>query len=154
MRLQRTFEKSLWNTLCVPFDIADPSSAFGEGTHVARLDGIDGSVVQFATVTSIEANVPYLIMPGKVNNNADVSDSTSFLSTYNINETSIIPTTEEMTEIKGGVEMIGTYVNRDIPTDDDYFVLSTNVLEFIGIGAEVPSGRYRAYFHIPGNTEH
>ena len=153
VRLQRTFEKSLWNTLCVPFDIADPSSAFGEGTHVARLDGIDGSVVQFATVTSIEANVPYLIMPGKVNNNADVSDSTSFLSTYNINETSIIPTTEEMTEIKGGVEMIGTYVNRDIPTDDDYFVLSTNVLEFIGIGAEVPSGRYRAYFHIPGNTE-
>ena len=152
VRLQRTFEKSLWNTVCVPFDIDEPANVFGEGTQVARLNGIDGNVVQFSTVTGMEANVPYLIMPGKLNNNQDISDSTSAISIYSISNTEIVPPGATMSECSGGVEMIGTYINSDIPAAGDYYVLSTNLLEYIGIGAEIPSGRFRAYFHIPGTT--
>lgn len=152
VRLQRTFEKSLWNTVCVPFDIDEPANVFGEGTQVARLNGIDGNVVQFSTVTGMEANVPYLIMSGKLNNNQDISDSTSAISIYSISNTEIVPPGATMSECSGGVEMIGTYINSDIPAAGDYYVLSTNLLEYIGIGAEIPSGRFRAYFHIPGTT--
>jgi len=97
--------------------------------------------------------VPYLIMPGKINNNGDVADSTSVLSIYNILNTEIVSPDAAITEQAGGVEMIGTYVNTDIPTAASYYVLSTNVLEFVGINAEVPSGRFRAYFHIPGSAD-
>lgn len=152
IRLQRTFEKNLWSTICVPADISSPGSVFGEGTRVARLEGVNGTTVNFNTVSSIEANVPYLITVGKVNSNNGVDDEASYQSIYNINEVEVKVPVASITDGKNGVEMIGTYVEEDIPTGDDNYFLSTDELKFVESGVEVPTGRYRAYFHVPGAT--
>ena len=63
----RTLNKDKWNTLCVPFDISDPTTVFGAGTLVKTLSGysVSGSTVtiSFIDANSIEAGKPYIVMP-------------------------------------------------------------------------------------------
>ena len=152
VRFQRTFEKSLWNTLCIPTDISDPASVFGADTKVARLDGIEGTTVNFTTVSSIEANVPCLIFAGSVSNNSSVEDDAPLQSIYTIRNTELKVPETGLTFSKGGVEMTGTYVDTNLPTADGYYSLQKNVVVLADEGAVVPTGRYRAYFHIPTAT--
>lgn len=152
VRLQRTFNKSQWSTLCVPFDISDPASVFGAETKVARLDGIEGSMLLFNTVSSIEANVPCLIYAGFVNSNSSLEDDAALQSIYTIRDTELKVPETGLTFSKNGVEMTGTYVDTNLPTADSYYSLTKNVVVLAANGAVVPTGRYRAYFHIPGCT--
>lgn len=150
VRLQRTFNKSQWSTLCVPFDISDPASVFGAETKVARLDGIEGSMLLFNTVSSIEANVPCLIYAGFVNSNSSLEDDAALQSIYTIRDTELKVPETGLTFSKNGVEMTGTYVDINLPTADSYYTLQKDIVELVGEDAVVPTGRYRAYFHIPG----
>jgi len=151
VRLQRTFEKNLWNTICVPVDIPTPSDVFGADTKVARLNGIERNTVLFTTVENIEANVPYLIMVGKVNSNSSVADSTSLQSIYSISNTEMkLPGETDMIMCVSNIQMIGSYVDNSIPVADDYFILSSDILNIVAEGDSVTTGRYRAYFHVPG----
>ena len=63
----RTLNKDKWNTLCVPFDISDPTTVFGTGVKVKTLSGYtnDGTTVtiSFTYANSIEAGKPYIVMP-------------------------------------------------------------------------------------------
>lgn len=63
----RTLNKDKWNTLCVPFDISDPTTVFGIGVKVKTLSGYtnDGTTVtiSFTDANSIEAGKPYIVMP-------------------------------------------------------------------------------------------
>lgn len=63
----RTLNKDKWNTLCVPFDISDPTTVFGTGVKVKTLSGYtnDGTTVtiSFTDANSIEAGKPYIVMP-------------------------------------------------------------------------------------------
>ena len=71
--LKRTLSASYWNTFCVPFalDAEEVTKYFGEGTQLRTYEGnCEGNIVNFATVTSIEAGKPYLMKPG----NAVVTD--------------------------------------------------------------------------------
>ena len=62
-----TLNKDKWNTLCVPFDISDPTTVFGTGVKVKTLSGYtnDGTTVtiSFTDANSIEAGKPYIVMP-------------------------------------------------------------------------------------------
>ena len=51
----RTLNKDKWNTLCVPFDISDPTTVFGTGVKVKTLSGYtnDGTTV---TISFTDAN--------------------------------------------------------------------------------------------------
>ena len=65
--LKRTLSASYWNTFCVPFalDAEEVTKYFGEGTQLRTYEGnCEGNIVNFATVTSIEAGKPYLMKPG------------------------------------------------------------------------------------------
>jgi hypothetical protein len=153
VRLQRTFEKNLWNTLCVPVDIDSPSSVFGADTKVARLEGFDGTTVLFSSTETIEANVPYLIAVGKVNSNSGVADSASLQSIYSISDVALKePGANGLTDSKVGIDMIGSYQDGNIVAGDHNFVLATDQLTLIDNGDEVATGRFRAYFHVPGTT--
>ena len=71
--LKRTLSASYWNTFCVPFalDADEVTKYFGEGTQLRTYEGnCEGDIVNFATVTTIEAGKPYLMKPG----NAVVTD--------------------------------------------------------------------------------
>lgn len=55
-----------WNAVCLPFSLTAEKidAAFGEGTRVMGVESIDGLTVSLGGVGSIEANKPYLVMPG------------------------------------------------------------------------------------------
>ena len=55
-----------WNTLCLPFDIADPAAVFGTGVKVKTLSGYTNNgttvTVTLTDAATIEAGTPYIIM--------------------------------------------------------------------------------------------
>ena len=72
-RVLRTLKADVWNTICLPFAIANPTTVFGAGTQVADFTGVTNGddlddddfptsiTINFATATTMEANHPYLI---------------------------------------------------------------------------------------------
>lgn len=77
--LKRTFYKDgEWNTLCLPFDVADASAAFG-GAEIREIDlsQCTDNTIQFVPATEIKAGVPYII---KWNEN--VADAQTFEKTF------------------------------------------------------------------------
>ena len=61
--LKRTFfHDNAWNTLCLPFDVADASAAFG-GAEIREIDPSQctDNTIQFVPATEIKAGVPYII---------------------------------------------------------------------------------------------
>lgn len=80
--VKRTIKANEWSTICLPFAMDDQqvNSAFGVDAQVCDFDGYDvldnGSTisVKFRTVTSIEANHPYIIKIAKAINEFSVSN--------------------------------------------------------------------------------
>ena len=63
--LKRTLVAAKWNTLCVPFDVADIESSFA-GIDVKVYDatkGVVGNTMYFKKVDAIVAGQPYLVKP-------------------------------------------------------------------------------------------
>ena len=61
--LKRTFfHDNAWNTLCLPFDVADASVAF-DGAEIREIDlsKCKDNTIQFVPATEIQAGVPYII---------------------------------------------------------------------------------------------
>lgn len=59
-----SFKDGYYNTLCVPFDIADYHAAFGASTKAYKLNTVEGNTLSFSLVSDAEplsANTPYLI---------------------------------------------------------------------------------------------
>ena len=68
--LKRTFYKDgEWNTLCLPFDVADAKTAF-DGAELREVDtkNSNGNTIVFKEATAIEAGKPYLIKWAKTPN--------------------------------------------------------------------------------------
>lgn len=77
--LKRTFyHDNAWNTLCLPFDVADASAAF-DGAEIREIDlsKCTGNTIQFVPATEIKAGVPYII---KWNEN--VAEAQTFEKTF------------------------------------------------------------------------
>ena len=77
--LIRTFyHDNAWNTLCLPFNVADASAAFG-GAEIREIDPskCTDNTIQFVPATEIKAGVPYII---KWNEN--VADAQTFEKTF------------------------------------------------------------------------
>lgn len=67
VQLERTLSPEYWNTFCVPFSISADviKEKFGEGTQVCTFGSMEGTVMNFAHSTSIEAGKPYIVKPTK-----------------------------------------------------------------------------------------
>lgn len=65
VQLERTLSPEYWNTFCVPFTISADviKEKFGEGTQVCTFGSMEGTVMNFAHSTSIEAGKPYIVKP-------------------------------------------------------------------------------------------
>lgn len=67
VQLERTLSPEYWNTFCVPFTISADviKEKFGEGTQVCTFGSMEGTVMNFAHSTTIEAGKPYIVKPTK-----------------------------------------------------------------------------------------
>ena len=75
IRVKRSIKANQWSTICLPFDMSEAQvkEAFGDDVKLADFDGIESTYadedesivtaikVKFNTVSSIEANHPYII---------------------------------------------------------------------------------------------
>lgn len=61
VHLKRTFSANCWNSLCVPFDIREVKTQFGNDAKVAAFTGATENTLEFTSCTSIEAGKPYLV---------------------------------------------------------------------------------------------
>lgn len=143
--LKRTLSSEYWNTFCVPFDIdaATITDKFGTDAKVRTFDSMNGTVMNFAPSSTIEAGKPYLVKPAQ-----DVVDPT-------FTDVNIV-TTEPQKVGADGYYMQGIYgVKTDLTVD------GTNL--FLGDGDKFykPEGEssakmkgMRAFFIVPSGTNY
>lgn len=105
--LTRSITANKWSTIVLPFAVANVESVFGTGTQVAQLNNVNGNTLSFQSVTSMNANEPYMIK------------TAANFATANINGVSIVEGTPAKTV--SGVTFQGVYAAGNIPAGA-YFV--------------------------------
>ena len=137
VELTRTIESGQWNTLCLPFDMtaSQIATVFGEGTQVARFNGAENGVVDFATTVGITAGIPCLIYP------------TNTVSTIALDDIAL------KNYIEGGkmsvtdYDFIGTMATVT-PTGNNYYIDSDNKVKKLSEGESINA--FRAYLSSNG----
>ena len=113
IKVKRTMKANTWSTICLPFAMteAQAKAAFGDGVkfgdfkdYEVEEDGKDIAAinVKFTSVTTIEANHPYIIKPSKP------------VSEFSLENVNVAPASDEELEINLGTSrkpksIIGNY---------------------------------------------
>ncbi|MBR5930298.1 MAG: hypothetical protein IKZ93_09975, partial [Prevotella sp.] len=146
---QRTFQKGLWNTVCLPCHIPDPKAVFGEGTQVAQLTGYSGGGLLFSTVDEMLPNVPYIIRVGTIDNNSEILMQDTRLAVYRINGTYVEePTASTPSVTTDDVTFYGTYSETNVPVGAGYYQLQGRYIVPIYSSRDASIGRFRGYFDV------
>lgn len=147
VKLQRSFRKGTWNTIVLPCAVSEPAAVFGTGTQLARLSGFADNVMTFDLVEQMEANVPYLIKAGDIDNST-IADGETKSGIFDILATAIEePGIEGPSDVVGDITFVGTYVATPVTPADGNYYISSDALYFVDTNASVTSGRFRGYFH-------
>ena len=137
----RDFTAGNWATICLPFPMtaAQVTAAFGAGVKIGDFNGytVSGNTinVNFASVTAIEANHPYIIKVA-----SDISSFSITDATVDINPT-VSPTINkgDVTTIKA---MTGVYAETTL-TSNKLYLKGNNFKYSTGTTKVAP---YHAYF--------
>ncbi len=147
VKLYRSFRKGTWNTITLPCEVSNPAAVFGSGTVVAKLAGVENNVMQFNTVTTMQANTPYLIKVGSIERST-LAAGAKKSSFYNVTGTSIlVPEEEDPCDEQVGCTFVGSYKNRIIDAGAGNYYISSDQLYYIDKNAVVGTGRFKGYFH-------
>lgn len=143
VQLERTLSPEYWNTFCVPFAISADviKEKFGEGTQVCTFGSMEGTVMNFAHSTSIEAGKPYIVKPTK--------------EVVNPSFTGVnIEATAAKQVGANGYFMQGIYsVKTDLTTDGTNLFLGDGNKFYKPLGTTTAKMKgMRAYFIVPQGT--
>lgn len=143
VQLERTLSPEYWNTFCVPFTISADviKEKFGEGTQVCTFGSMEGTVMNFAHSTSIEAGKPYIVKPTK--------------EVVNPSFTGVnIEATAAKQVGANGYFMQGIYsVKTDLTTDGTNLFLGDGNKFYKPLGTTIAKMKgMRAYFIVPQGT--
>lgn len=145
VRVNRTIKGGEWNTIVLPFAMSEAQlkETFGSDVKLGDFTGytadtetageVEEIKVQFSTVTSLEANHPYVIKTGK--------DMTEFT----VDDVTIDPENEPTVEIGKGKKyknFVGSYVPVTLEED----VLFLNGGKFWYSAGKTKMKGYRGYF--------
>ena len=135
--LNRAITAGSWSTIVLPFAVSksDLEAAFGTTAIVAQFTGVGENALNFSTVTTLNANVPYLI---KVDN--DVNSVKNFGSVT-------IENSADPKATVGDFTFQGTYAAGNVPGDS--YVLTDNALSKV-TGDETTIDAFYAY--VAGNS--
>lgn len=143
VQLERTLSPEYWNTFCVPFSISAEviKEMFGEGTQVCTFGSMEGTVMNFAHSTSIEAGKPYIVKPTKEVVNPSFTG-------VNIEETAAKQVGAN------GYFMQGIYsVKTDLTTDGTNLFLGDGNKFYKPLGTTTAKMKgMRAFFIVPQGT--
>ena len=144
--LTRTIAADKWSTIVLPCDLTSDQieGAFGASVQVAELSSLSDDVLHFTSVTSMNANEPYLIKVA------------SDFKTATINGVTIEEGTPSKTTVSG-VDFVGSYASvTEIPASNGdytyYFISNNKLYSTASSGTANKMQGTRAYFKVPGNT--
>lgn len=128
----RTFKQG-WNSVVLPF--ATTPSELGAEKAVA-FTGTEDSTIKFGTVTSLEANKPYMIYFNEEK------------TAVTFNNKTVAPNEELTSEDSGNqYDFVGSYVANNAPVAGDYIVVTKGIQKAKGGNA---MKAFRAYFKARG----
>jgi len=133
--LVRTIPADKWSTIVLPFSLTNTQIAetFGVGAEAAALTSSTNSTVNFETVTTMEANQPYIIKVAEPFTGATIEN------------VAIVEGTP--TQTIGDWQFVGTYAEGNIPVDGYFF--SNNRL-YCATGTGNTQKPFRAYLKYNG----
>ena len=148
VNLYRQLTANMWNAICLPFDMDDAKmkALFGDGYKLRSFSEVekDGANVtlKFAEATTLEAGVPYIVLPTKtVESNAVAV----------VSDVKLTSTQQVVTKTADGKEY--TFQGIYAPTS---FAANDKSIRFIGSGNKFyypsntnPMRAFRAYFTLP-----
>lgn len=151
VNLTRQLTADMWNAICLPFsmDASQMAALFGEGFRLRSFSEVekDGANVtlKFAEATTLEAGVPYIVLPTKtVESNAVAV----------VSDVKLTSTQQVVTKTADGKEY--TFQGIYAPTS---FAANDKSIRFIGSGNKFyypnspnPMRAFRAYFKLPAGT--
>lgn len=97
VKLTRTLRAG-WNTICLPFDVASVSTAFGTNYAAYAFTAKDGDNLTFSPTDAMTANTPYLIF------NSGIQESD-----FSFTNVTISSTSPGNTSAFGGIAFYGNY---------------------------------------------
>ena len=135
----RTLTGGIWNTLCLPFDVAksDLEQTLGQDVQLRTFTEYADNVMAFTPATEIPAGTPFLI---KLNTTVEnptfhavtISDAPAATVTFD------------------DVSFVGTYSPVDLKTDGtELFITKNNTLSVPAATTNTMNGM-RAYIRVPG----
>jgi hypothetical protein len=152
VNLYRQLTANMWNAICLPFDMDDAkmTELFGDGYKLRSFSSVekDGANVtlKFAGATTLQAGVPYIVLPTK---------------TVECNAVAVVSDVK-LTSTQPGV-VTKTADGRDYTFQGIYapksFTVGDKSIRFIGSGnkfyypnSENPMRAFRAYFTLPSGA--
>ena len=130
--VNRKLITGVWNTLCLPFDIANFPDIVS--SKLAKLTSFDTTTntLEFSSVDDLEAGVPYLVFPEENVEQISISGATI--------DNTLNPT------VCGDYEMIGIFTPTTLHEGDDsvLFLGSDNKLYYPNVTNDLKA--FRAYF--------
>ena len=139
VELTRAVDNGQWNMICLPFSMTanQIESVFGNDTKVASFTGATDDVLEFTTVETIEAGLPYIINP------------TNSVSTITIEEAELQNLVSGGSVSTSDYSFIGT-VSSVSPTGDSYYFGTGNKIQKLAEGDHVKA--FHAYFSSNGTS--
>ncbi|MBR6194749.1 MAG: hypothetical protein IKQ58_04695 [Prevotella sp.] len=135
----RTLTGGIWNTLCLPFNVAksDLEQTLGQDVQLRTFRGYADNVMAFTPANEIPAGTPFLIKL-----NTTVENPTFHAVT--------ISHAQAATVTFGDVSFVGTYSPVDLKTDGtELFITKNNTLSVPAETTNTMNG-LRAYIRVPG----
>ena len=138
LTLSRAFNAESWNSLCLPFAVADVSAFFGEGSYAYAFTGYEDGTLNFTKVEALTAGTPYIVY---------VKDEKS--DAFTLNDVTLISAAS--TTEQNGVVFQGTFApiaaGGFTATGTAYGL--TPEAKIAPLGESATSNGFRAYFDIP-----
>lgn len=133
------YKDTYWNTLCLPFSLTQTeiqtSPLAGAVINALSESTLEGTTLtlNFSSVSSIEAGIPYLI---KWTSAADPVENPIF--------TSVTLSTSAAGLVEGDYEFVGCFDKTSIESEDYLYLGAENTLYYPESAVEI--GAFRAYF--------
>ena len=140
VRLKRTLKKDIWNTFCVPMNLANTGDMAGK---YRQFTNISGDVMTFSEANSIEAGKPYLVKP-------DAEIANKVFSNVTLSATPAATVKQAGSDLS----FIGIYSPKELKTDKtEQFLTASGKLAYPSSSASATMKGMRAYFYVPEGTE-
>ena len=137
--------KAGWNTIALPFAVAD-LSVFGEGAKAYELKGYKDGALNFAPVTALEAGFPYVLY---VETTAAANGNFKFKG---VDITTTEPEIVTAGDFSGFAKFVPTYAPMAAGTMAGKYGVVPATGKIQKGGASATMKGFRAYFELPSST--